>query len=119
MLNTNAALAEVVKSLHHAGFSPALPPQSDAGPEDVACEFCTEQHKLKAVKRCSTCDVSLCETHVKSHYTIAALQKHTLSDVTGDMKTRPEQHQNTDNSFSSTVSGQQDQTDKTQDVIEV
>jgi len=118
VLNTNAALAEVVKSLHH-DFSPALPPQSYAGLEDVACDFCTEQHKLKAVKCCLTCDVFLCETHVKPHYTIAALQKHTLSDVTGDMKTRPEQHQNTDNSFSSTVSGQQDQTDKTQDVIEV
>ncbi|XP_059360390.1 uncharacterized protein LOC132098216 [Carassius carassius] len=116
VLNTNAALDEVVKSLQQAGFSPVLPPQSYAGPEDVACDYCTEE-KLKAVKCCLTCVMSLCETHVKPHYTIAALQKHTLSDVTGDMKTGPsEQHQNTDNSFSST--GQQDQTDKTQDIIE-
>ncbi|XP_052420183.1 uncharacterized protein LOC127964069 [Carassius gibelio] len=116
VLNTNAALDEVVKSLQQAGFSPVLPPQSYAGPEDVACDYCTEE-KLKAVKCCLTCVMSLCETHVKSHYTIAALQKHTLSDVTGDKKSGPsEQHQNTDDSFSST--GQQDQTDKTQDVIE-
>ncbi len=116
VLNTNAALAEVVKSLHHAGFSPALLPQSYAGPEDVACDFCTEQHKLKSVKCCLTCVMFLCETHIKPHYTVAALQKHTLSDVTGDMKTRPEQHQNT---VSSTVSGQQDQTDNTLDIIKV
>ncbi|XP_026126205.1 E3 ubiquitin/ISG15 ligase TRIM25-like [Carassius auratus] len=116
VLNTNAALDEVVKSLQQAGFSPVLPPQSYAGPEDVACDYCTEE-KLKAVKCCLTCVMSLCETHVKSHYTIAALQKHTLSDVTGDKKSGPsEQHQNTDDSFSST--GQQDQTDTTQDVIE-
>ncbi|XP_050973219.1 uncharacterized protein LOC127169705 isoform X2 [Labeo rohita] len=114
VLNTNAALAEVVKSLQQAGFSPALPPQSYAGLEDVACDFCTEQ-RLKAVKCCSTCGVSFCETHVRPHYTIPALQKHTLSDVTGDIKTKPSQeHQNTDSSFSSTVNEQQDQTDKTQ-----
>ncbi|XP_050974128.1 E3 ubiquitin/ISG15 ligase TRIM25 [Labeo rohita] len=117
VLNTNAALAEVVRNLQQAGFSPALPPQPYARPEDVACDFCTER-RLKAVKCCSTCGVSLCETHVKQHYTIPALQKHTLLDVTGDMKTRPsQQHQNTDSSFSSTVSGQQHQTDKTQDII--
>ncbi|KAK2898814.1 hypothetical protein Q8A67_010232 [Cirrhinus molitorella] len=116
VLNTNAALAEVVKSLQQAAFSPALPPQSYAGPEDVACDFCNEQ-KLKAVKCCLTCDASFCETHIREHYTIPALQKHTLSDVPGDIKTKPsEEHQNTGNSF--TVSGQQEQTDKTPDVIE-
>ncbi|KAL1269562.1 hypothetical protein QQF64_031851 [Cirrhinus molitorella] len=116
VLSTNTALAEVVKNLQQAGFSPALPLQSYAGPEDVACDFCTEQ-RLKAVKCCLTCVMSLCETHVRQHYTIPALQKHTLSDVPGDMKTKPsEEHQNTDSSF--TVSGQQEQTDKTQDVIE-
>ncbi|XP_042618555.1 RING finger protein PSH1-like [Cyprinus carpio] len=113
VLNTNAALAEVVKNLQQAGFSPALPPQSYARPEDVACDFCTER-RLKAVKCCLTCDVSLCETHIKQHYTIPALQKHTLSDV----KTRPsQQRQNTDNSFISIRTGQQDQTDKTVDII--
>uniref|UniRef100_A0A8C1VY44 RING-type domain-containing protein n=1 Tax=Cyprinus carpio TaxID=7962 RepID=A0A8C1VY44_CYPCA len=81
----------------------------------VACDFCTER-RLKAVKCCLTCDVSLCETHIKQHYTIPALQKHTLSDV----KTRPsQQHQNTDNSFRSIRTGQQDQTNKTDDIIKV
>ncbi len=78
VLNTNAALAEVVKSLHH-DFSPALPPQSYAGPEDMACDFCTKQHKLKAVKCCLTCDVFLCETHVKATlHNSSATETHTV-----------------------------------------
>ncbi|XP_077079322.1 uncharacterized protein LOC143732284 isoform X2 [Siphateles boraxobius] len=111
VLRINADLAEMVKYKLQAGFSPALPPQSYAGPEDVACDFCSER-KLKSVKSCLTCDVFLCETHVRQHYTIPALQKHTLSDVTGDIKTRPsEKCQNSDNSFSSTAGGQQHHAD--------
>ncbi|XP_051965373.1 E3 ubiquitin/ISG15 ligase TRIM25 [Xyrauchen texanus] len=120
VLNTNAALAEVVKNLQQAGFSPALPPFSHAGPEDVACELCSEQI-LKAVKSCSTCSVFLCETHVKNHYIKPALQKHTLCDVIGGMENRlTPQHWTTDNIFGSSVCGQQDHTDheiKTQDII--
>ncbi|KAK7146290.1 hypothetical protein R3I93_013891 [Phoxinus phoxinus] len=111
VLKINADLAEVVQYKQQAGFSPALPQQPYAGPEDVACDFCTEQ-KLKSVKSCLTCDVFLCETHVRQHYTIPALQKHTLSDVTGDIKTRPsEQCQISDNSFSSAAGGQQHHAD--------
>ncbi|XP_056102529.1 uncharacterized protein LOC130081848 isoform X2 [Rhinichthys klamathensis goyatoka] len=111
VLNINADLAEVVKYKQQTGFSPALPPQPYAGPEDVACDFCSET-KLKSVKSCLTCNAFLCETHVRQHYTIPALQKHTLSDVTGDIKTRPsEQCQNSDNSFSSTAGGQQHHAD--------
>lgn len=118
VLNTNVALAEVVKNMQQT-FSPALPPRCYAGPEDVACDFCTE-NRLKAVKSCSTCGVFLCETHIRQHYTIPALQKHTLRDVTGEdqmkMKLLLEQ-QKTVNIFSSVTSGQQYQTDKTQDPI--
>ncbi|CAM4715202.1 unnamed protein product [Leuciscus chuanchicus] len=111
VLNINAFLAEVVKYKQQVGFSPAPPSQSYAGPEDVACDFCSER-KLKSVKSCLTCDVFLCETHVRQHYTIPALQKHTLSDVTGDIKSRPsEPCQNSDNSFSSTAGGQQHHAD--------
>ncbi|XP_051525084.1 E3 ubiquitin/ISG15 ligase TRIM25 isoform X2 [Myxocyprinus asiaticus] len=120
VLNTNAALAEVVKNLQQAGFSPALPPFSYAGPEDAACDLCSEQ-KLKAVKSCSTCGVFLCETHVSHHYIIPALQKHTLCEVIGGMENRlTPQHWTTDNIFSNSICGQQDHTDheiKTQDII--
>ncbi|XP_056319323.1 MATH and LRR domain-containing protein PFE0570w isoform X2 [Danio aesculapii] len=100
-------------------FSPASPPLSYAGPDDVACDFCTE-NRLKAVKSCSTCGVFLCETHIRQHYTIPALQKHSLRDVTTEnqmkMKLLLEQ-QKTVNIFSSVTSGQQNLTDKTQDPI--
>ncbi|XP_071263335.1 NACHT, LRR and PYD domains-containing protein 3-like [Salvelinus alpinus] len=56
-----------------------------AGPGDVACDLCTEK-KLKAVKSCLICTASYCESHVRQHYTVAALQKHTLVEVTGNLE---------------------------------
>nr|XP_055053242.1 nuclear factor 7, ovary-like isoform X2 [Misgurnus anguillicaudatus] len=77
VLNVNVALAKVIDELQQAGFSPALPAHCYAGPEDVSCDICTDM-KLKAVKSCLTCCVSYCETHVRQHYTVPALQRHNL-----------------------------------------
>ncbi|XP_073718870.1 cytolytic toxin-alpha isoform X2 [Misgurnus anguillicaudatus] len=81
VLNVNVALAKLIDELQQAGFSPALPAHCYAGPEDVSCDICTEM-KLKAVKSCLTCCVSYCETHVRQHYTVPALQRHNLTEVT-------------------------------------
>ncbi|XP_029576762.1 E3 ubiquitin-protein ligase TRIM39 isoform X3 [Salmo trutta] len=83
VLYTNTALARLLQGLQQAGFSPALPALGYAGPGDVACDICSGQ-KLRAVKSCLTCTVSYCESHVRHHYTVPALQRHTLSEVTGD-----------------------------------
>ncbi|XP_036789917.1 fibronectin isoform X5 [Oncorhynchus mykiss] len=59
------------------------------GPVEVPCDICSE---VQAVKFCLTCSVSYCETHIRQHYTIAALQRHTLVDVTGDQVQKLCQH---------------------------
>lgn len=80
VLNVNLALTKVIEELMKAGFSPAIPAQCYAGPEDVPCDICTEI-KLKAVKSCLTCTASYCETHIRQHYTVPALQRHNLVEV--------------------------------------
>lgn len=82
VLNVNVALSKLIEELQKAGFSPALPAHCYAGPEDVPCDICTEM-KLKAVKFCLTCTASYCETHIRQHYTVPALQRHNLVEVTG------------------------------------
>nr|XP_055053217.1 uncharacterized protein LOC129438506 isoform X2 [Misgurnus anguillicaudatus] len=79
VLNVNVALAKLIDELQRAGFSPALPAHCYAGPEDVSCDICTDM-KLKAVKSCLTCCVSYCETHIRQHYTVPALQRHNLNE---------------------------------------
>ncbi|XP_026803401.3 uncharacterized protein LOC113547324 [Pangasianodon hypophthalmus] len=65
-------------------FSPYM---SYTGPGVMACDICPGR-KMRAVKWCLTCSVAYCEAHVRQHYTVEALQRHTLSDVTGDLETR-------------------------------
>ncbi|XP_030622871.1 NACHT, LRR and PYD domains-containing protein 3 [Chanos chanos] len=79
-------LSELIQ-IQHAEFSPANPDQCYTGPGDVVCDFCIVG-KLRAVKSCLTCPASLCENHVRQHYTIPALQRHTLVEVTGDLEQR-------------------------------
>ncbi|XP_051719648.1 uncharacterized protein LOC127496079 isoform X6 [Ctenopharyngodon idella] len=80
VLSVNVALSKLIEELQKAGFSPALPAHCYAGPEDVPCDICAEM-KLKAVKSCLTCTVSYCETHIRQHYTVPALQRHNLVEA--------------------------------------
>ncbi|XP_036434013.1 E3 ubiquitin-protein ligase TRIM39-like isoform X2 [Colossoma macropomum] len=51
---------------------------------DVACDLC-EGRKLRAYKSCMTCLASFCEAHVRDHYTVEALQRHLLVEVTKNL----------------------------------
>nr|XP_015194911.1 PREDICTED: NACHT, LRR and PYD domains-containing protein 3-like [Lepisosteus oculatus] len=60
---------------------------SFTGPGHLCCDFCT-QIKLRAVKYCLTCSVSYCEKHIRWHYTVPALQRHRLVDISGYQEPR-------------------------------
>ncbi|CAJ1080548.1 Hypothetical predicted protein [Xyrichtys novacula] len=85
VLMKNTMLAGLMEELKKSRLQAAPDDPSDAGPEDVACDFCSGK-KLKAVKSCLQCLASYCQIHLQPHYESPTFKKHKLVEPSKNLQ---------------------------------
>lgn len=64
------------------------------GEEEILCDFCLGDSKVRAVKSCLTCMLNYCEEHLRPHQENSKLQNHQLTEPVKDqdLRTCPVHH---------------------------
>ncbi|XP_061588960.1 tripartite motif-containing protein 16-like [Cololabis saira] len=85
VLVKNTMLAALVEEMKKSGLQAAPADHCYAGPEDVACDFCSGR-KLKAIKSCLVCLASYCQKHLQPHRDSSTFKKHKLVDPSKNLQ---------------------------------
>ncbi|XP_067901709.1 tripartite motif-containing protein 16-like isoform X2 [Heterodontus francisci] len=85
-LDRNTVLCQIVEGFLQA--APRRGSQPLAGPRDVPCDSCPQDHKLKAVKSCLVCLTSYCDSHLRPHRESSAFREHQLTEPVRDVALR-------------------------------
>ena len=85
VIRRNTMMADVVEKLKKTEVQSDATALSNAGPDDVECDFCTGS-KHKAIKSCLTCLASFCEVHIQPHYEVPRLSKHKLVNASSRLQ---------------------------------